>query len=186
MAEDVGMSESKKAEGVRMLTVATTAPPVVQPGKRSRSSLHVNPVVDYLFVGGRSRPIFIASFFPKPPPTGDGITFRTLSSSTRSLRRQPCAFTRSRAQKEFHLSRVFPRVLRCRTGAVVAAHGRTSPRCIFTCRLITAPAQTYGCVYAMKSGANVAPQTSWCGHLPAPVLPVLNAPRRRSVVVRVA
>src|SRR4029450_10836794 len=99
------------------MNVATAAagPAAAQPAKKSTliGRPMVNPVVDYLFVGGAiTIPIFIATYyFPNLTPTRDAIALRTFvlfngahfAASTLRL------YTKPGAQKEFPLlSWAFP------------------------------------------------------------------------------
>jgi hypothetical protein len=149
-----------------MLTVATAAPPVLQPAQK-KSMLGrpiVNPLVDYLFVGGAiTVPIFIATyFFPNLTPTGDGITFRTFiffnaahfAASTVRL------YTKPGARKEFPLlSRVFPFACLAVVGLALWSPfiGRNVTALYFTWSPYHYAMQTYGLavMYAMKSGAKL-------------------------------
>jgi hypothetical protein len=148
------------------VATATASPPVVQQS-RKRSLLGrpiVNPVVDYLFVGGAiTVPIFIATyFFPSLTPTSDSITFRTFlvfngahfAASTVRL------YTKPGAQKEFPiLSRVFPFVCLAVVGLALWSPfvGRNVTALYFTWSPYHYAMQTYGLavMYAMKSGAKL-------------------------------
>jgi hypothetical protein len=150
------------------VTAATAAasPPAGQPS-RKRSIIGgsiVNPVVDYLFVGGAiTVPIFIATyFFPALTPASDSITLRTFlvfnaahfAASTVRL------YTKPGAQKEFPiLSHIFPFVCLAVVGLALWSPviGRNVTALYFTWSPYHYAMQTYGLavMYAMKSGAKL-------------------------------
>jgi hypothetical protein len=152
-----------------MLNVATTAvsPPMAQVASRRPSLVGrclVNPVVDYLFVGGAiTVPIFILTyFFPQLTPTNADITMRIFivfngahfAASTVRL------YTKPGAQKEFPLlSWAFPVLCLAAVGLGLWSPfiGRNITALYFTWSPYHYAMQTYGLVvmYAMKSGAKL-------------------------------
>lgn len=148
------------------VAAATAAPAMIQPSHQ-RSLIGrpiVNPVVDYLFVGGAiTIPVFIATYlFPALTPTSDSVTLRTFlifnaahfAASTTRL------YTKPGAQKEFPLlSWVFPFVCLAVVGVALWSPviGRNVTALYFTWSPYHYAMQTYGLavMYAMKSGAKL-------------------------------
>jgi hypothetical protein len=145
---------------------AATAPSLVAPSSTASwiGRPIVNPVVDYLFIGGAiTVPIFIATyFFPTLTPTSDAITLRTFilingahfAASTLRL------YTKPGAQKEFPLlSRVFPFVCLIAVGFGLWSPtiGRNITALYFTWSPYHYAMQTYGLavMFSMKSGAKL-------------------------------